>query len=271
MREGAINHNKIGPAARVLRCCQAAPFEEIPDEPWEVRLERVISFTTQGEQQCIEELKKKLEEDEIDQEELEIGIDWVKHQWVATFNQMTAMDESAATFNQMMEKDEDTAMPEFPVPKGKPQVAQPPQWPLSDGASSGGTGGTAPVPGAASAPLQVPFHRCSVALSAEQAAQVEATKIVRCAWFGNGQSVPVKNCVASTVEAFCDAPTNTSLDLPSQCLLFMLPQPLFDEWIHKGKMKAVPRLDGYRIHGDLNLALVDPFFKLLPLRAPPTR
>ena len=111
-------------------------------------------------------------------------------------------------------------------------------------------------------------HRCSVALTEEQATQVQATKIVPCAWFGDGSSVPVKNSLESAVEAFMTA-TKNSLDNmcgPSMALLFHLPLPLFHEWIHEGKMRACPWVNGYRIRGDIDFADVDPGFTLHPFR-----
>ena len=172
-------------------------------------------------------------------------------------------------------------MPEFPVPKAKPRVH--PQWQCSHGASSGGTGGTAPVSGAASAPFQVggtapvsgaasapfqvSFHRCFFGLTADQAAQVDATKIVRCAWFGwNGRSVPVQNSLESALVAFDNdaAMRNSPNEAWPKFLLFLIPLPLFYEWIRNGKL-----IFGFRIRGDIYLDLVDPWFSLHPFPANP--
>ena len=152
------NHNEIGPVARAARWCLAAQFEEIPDEPWAERRERVRRFTQQGEQQCRKKLKKSLEEQaagqKIDKEVLGTEINRVKDEWDATFDELTScsFDSTATTLSwpsPATSGDEDTAMPEFPVPKAKPQVVQlvskakprvHPQWQRSHGASSGGTG-----------------------------------------------------------------------------------------------------------------------------------
>ena len=105
-------------------------------------------FINQGEQQCIEELKKSLEEQaagqEIDKEVLETEINRVKEEWAATFEEL--------------------------ISKGLPQTQE---WQQTPGASSGGP---APVSWAASAHGDNLCHRCSVAITAEQAAQVHVVR-----------------------------------------------------------------------------------------------
>ena len=70
----------------------AARFEEKTDEPETERHKRVVRFIEQGKQQCIEELKKNLEEkaagQEIDKEMLETEINRVKDEWWATFEEL---------------------------------------------------------------------------------------------------------------------------------------------------------------------------------------
>ena len=129
----------------------------------------------------------------------------------------------------LMENDEDTAMPELPVPKAKSlwlcslfrkqslryihsgnavmalhlaaQVAQHPSRGLIQLPSR--LVAQHPSRGLLQLPSRFPSTGAFLGLTAEQAAQVDATKIVRCAWFGpNGRSVPVKNSLESALVAF---------------------------------------------------------------------
>ena len=103
-----------------------------------------------------------------------------------------------------------------------------------------------------------PFHRCSLGLTAEQAEYVMGHGVVLRSWFGNGASVPVKNSLEQAVKAFVAAKEKE----PAMLLLFCLPLRLYYKWMKQNQMTKCRWVGGYRIHGDIDVAGVDPHYTL---------
>ena len=104
-------------------------------------------------------------------------------------------------------------------------------------------------------------HRCVVALTADQAEDVQSGRTLRMAWFGDGWSVPVKGNREDAVISFFKA----KQIFPNKMIEFYVPFHLYHEWVDKGLMKFCPYGDGYRICFDIYLTDVDPDFTLLTI------
>ena len=102
------------------------------------------------------------------------------------------------------------------------------------------------------------FH---IALSEEQYEEIQRTHVVPCAWFGDRHDcVPVKTSIDMAVAAWQEAShANRDQGVPPFVLTFTLSLLRFHEWIDSEMMKKCnPRVGGYRIYQDVNLAEVDP-------------
>ena len=109
-------------------------------------------------------------------------------------------------------------------------------------------------------------HRCSIALSEEQWRELQQTHIVKREWFGDRQDcVPVKTSISMTVTAWQQASRANRDQTPPFVLTFNLSLGRFHRWIDTEMMKKCdPRVGGYRIYQDVNLAEVDPQWTVHP-------
>ena len=103
-------------------------------------------------------------------------------------------------------------------------------------------------------------HRCSIALSEEQYEEIQRTHVVPREWFGDRQHcVPVKTSITMAVAAWQQASPANRDQVPPFVLTFTLSLGRFHRWIDSETMKKCnPRVGGYRIYQDVNLAEVDP-------------
>ena len=105
-------------------------------------------------------------------------------------------------------------------------------------------------------------HRCSVWLSEGQYEQIQRTHVLPRAWFGYRQDcVLVNTSVPMAVAAWQqDHPVSSNrVEVPPFVLTFTLSLRRFHRWIDSETMeKCDPRVGGYRIYQDVNLAEVDP-------------
>ena len=88
-----------------------------------------------------------------------------------------------------------------------------------------------------------------VGITKAQKEHIDDTHMVLKEWFGNGKSVPVKDCLDAAIEYYQDAKG----DIPDFVLVFSIPAPWYYKWIDTGIMIRVKRLCGDRIKSDLNL------------------
>ena len=86
-------------------------------------------------------------------------------------------------------------------------------------------------------------HRCSIGVTTSEKEEIEATKIIRKDWYGNGKSVPVKDSVDAALQAHVDA----TGEMPDYILTFNIPLGKYHKWTHDGTMIRVEYLSGYRI------------------------
>ena len=109
-------------------------------------------------------------------------------------------------------------------------------------------------------------HRCSIALSEEQAEEIQRTQVVPREWFGDRQDcVPVKTSIRMAVTAWQQASRANRDETPPFVLTFGLSLERFHRWIDTEMMKKCnPRVGGYRIYQDVNLAEVDPQWTVHP-------
>ena len=109
-------------------------------------------------------------------------------------------------------------------------------------------------------------HRCSIALSAEQYEEIQRTHVVPREWFGDRQDcVPVKTSIKTAVAAWQQASRANRDQAPPFVLTFTLSLGRFCRWIHSDMMKKCnPRVGGYLINQDVNLAEVDPQYSVHP-------
>ena len=84
-------------------------------------------------------------------------------------------------------------------------------------------------------------------------------------WFGNGQSIPVKDSLAQAMESFNKADEKVKGMQPFQTLLFHIPLTTYHDWVHEGVMVRTSHVGGYRIKADINVREIDPDFTLHPL------
>ena len=103
-------------------------------------------------------------------------------------------------------------------------------------------------------------HRCMIGITTAQKEQVEATNMVLKEWFGNGQSVPVKDHLAAAVKYYQEAKG----DIPDFLLVFCIPAHIYYMWMNDGSMIRVKQVCGYRIKSDLNLNELDTEWKVHP-------
>ena len=103
-------------------------------------------------------------------------------------------------------------------------------------------------------------HRCTIALTAEQRDEILRTQVVPREWFApNEDCVPVKTSITMAVTAWQQASRDNRDQTPPFVLTFMLSLGRFHRWIDTEMMKKCnPRVGGYRIYQDGNLAEVDP-------------
>ena len=109
------------------------------------------------------------------------------------------------------------------------------------------------------------FHRCSVLLTKTQKEAVLQTSWILKAWFGNGQSVPLKDSVLAAQKSFDKSGSSEPAHV---ALFFKMPLTTFHEWIDAGTMWRVPHIEGYRVSVDIDLNLVDPQYTLHPIMSP---
>ena len=109
-------------------------------------------------------------------------------------------------------------------------------------------------------------HRCSIAISKEQKEEIQRTQIVPREWFGDRQDcVPVKTSITMAVTAWQQASRANRDQTPPFVLTFTLSLGRFHRWIDTEMMKKCPpRVGGYRIYRDVNLAEVDPQWTVHP-------
>ena len=110
-------------------------------------------------------------------------------------------------------------------------------------------------------------HRCSIALSEEQYEEIQRTQVVPRAWFGDRNNcVPVKSSITMAVAAWQQASRANRDQVPPFVLTFTLSLGRFHFWIDSEMMKKCnPRVGGYRIYQDVNLAEVDPLYSVHPI------
>ena len=103
-------------------------------------------------------------------------------------------------------------------------------------------------------------HQCWIAVSEEQREEILRTQVVPREWFGDRQDcVPVKTSIAMAVTAWQQASRSNRDETPPFVLTFTLSLGRFHRWIDTEMMKKCPpRVGGYRIYQDVNLAEVDP-------------
>ena len=108
-------------------------------------------------------------------------------------------------------------------------------------------------------------HQCSIALSVEQYEEFHRTHVVPREWFGDQQDcVPVQTSITMAVAAWQQASRANRDQVPPFVLTFTLSLGLFHRWIDSEMMKKCnPRVGGYRIYQDVNLAEVDPQYYLI--------
>ena len=116
-----------------------------------------------------------------------------------------------------------------------------------------------PSPNKMSRPIQ--GHRCSVILTAEQWDAFSQTGELKKQWFGNGQSIPVKDSVESALKSFFEGQVTE----PCGALLFHIPLATYHDWVHEGVMVRYPHLGGYRIKANINVKKMDPNWSNHPL------
>ena len=83
------------------------------------------------------------------------------------------------------------------------------------------------------------------------------------AWFGNGQSVLVKDGVDAAIKAYQEANVGA---IPDYVLSFNIPIRYYYKWTDSDNMIHVKHLCGYRIKFDLNLNELDPEWMVHPVQ-----
>ena len=109
-------------------------------------------------------------------------------------------------------------------------------------------------------------RRCSIALTEEQYEEIQRTHVVPREWFGGIKDcAPVKSSISMAVEAWQQASRANRSQVPPFVLTFSLSLARFHRWIDAEMMKKCsPRVSGYRIYQDVNLAEVDPRYTVHP-------
>ena len=113
--------------------------------------------------------------------------------------------------------------------------------------------------------IPLPGHRCTVILTEEQWDSFIQTGVLKKRWFGNGQSILVKDSLAQAMESFNKADEKVKGTQPFQTLLFHIPLTTYHDWVHEGVMVRTSHVGGYRIKADINVKEIDPDFTLHPL------
>ena len=99
-------------------------------------------------------------------------------------------------------------------------------------------------------------HQCWIALAEEEMSYIREKEILQKTWFGEGQSIAVKNTLEHAVWAFRQCKNGAT---PKFVMVFHLPFDIYHDWMHNHKMEMAPeKLHGYRIKHDIVLSDVDP-------------
>ena len=96
---------------------------------------------------------------------------------------------------------------------------------------------------------------------------MQRTHVVPRAWFGDMQEfVIVKSSITTAVQDWrWEQEAAEFFEQPPFVLTFTLSPGRFDFWIDSKMMKKCnPRVGGYRIYQDVNLAEVDPLYSVHP-------
>ena len=101
---------------------------------------------------------------------------------------------------------------------------------------------------------------------------IRENETLRKTWFGQGQSIAVKNIAEHAVGAFQQGKNGAT---PKFVIAFNLPFDIYYDWMHNRKMEMAPeKLHGYRIKHDIVLSDVDPdwtFHEISDIVAGPPR